>query len=164
MIIKEKLECKLSAWEWIWGDTEGVQLQVSYHAGYQLNLVKECTVRSVHSTQSNSMKAWVCVDNIKKNPAPSIPVSLSWSICECSQNRKTSENSRWTPQNLLPSLVGYAADCTLYSLVKGKRIVVCAEHTHTQGFRLLWLDLVSQGILQNVKNSFMNFVSASVTT
>jgi hypothetical protein len=53
-------------------------LQVSYHAGYQLNLVKECTVRSVHSTaQSNSMKAWVCVDNIKKNPAPSIPVSLS---------------------------------------------------------------------------------------
>ncbi len=32
------------------GDTEGVQLQLSYHEGYQLNRVKESTLRSVHST------------------------------------------------------------------------------------------------------------------
>ncbi len=37
-------------------------------------------------------------------------------------------------------------------------------HTQTLGFHLLWLDLVSQGILQNIKNPFMNFVSVSVTT
>jgi hypothetical protein len=81
MIIKEKLECKFKCMRMNMGETEGVQLQLSYyHEGYQLNLVKECTLRSLHSTQSNSMKAWVCVDNIK-NPAPSIPVFLSWSIC-----------------------------------------------------------------------------------
>jgi hypothetical protein len=32
------------------GDTEGVQWQLSYHEGYQLKLVKECKLRSVHGT------------------------------------------------------------------------------------------------------------------
>jgi len=80
-------------------------------------------------------------------------------------HRKTSENSVWTPQNLLPSLVGYAADCNaIFFSKRQKNSSLCAQgtHTHTQGFRLLWLDLISQGILQTVKNPFMNFVSVSV--
>ncbi len=107
------------------GDTEGVQLQLSYHDGYQLNLVKECTLRSVHSTVQQYESTGLSRLH-KKIQFPAFQCFFLGQFANVAKmaiiHRKTSENSRWTPQNLLPSLVGCADG---YSLLKGKRIVCC---------------------------------------
>jgi hypothetical protein len=81
------------------------------------------------------MKAWVCVDNIKKSSSQHSSVSFLGNLLM--QPKWQSYIGRLL--RILDGLLRICcllwldvpADCTLYSLVKGKRIVCCVLSGHT---------------------------------